>query len=174
MEKTPVSQRFPRCAAAIVSAIIPLFMSIHAATAFDVDGYKTGMTKAEVLATSGKSYRISPLETDSNTLIATDMIDSKKYLSLNFCNDHLVSVQQGFPANLRQVSLLVANFSAKYGDPFSVKAGIRPDPTGEVYEIGYWWRANAEFASVYFSGSTYGDSLSTSRQAVNPCFKVPR
>ena len=153
--------------------IIPLTLA-SPAHAFDVEGYKTGMTKSAVMSTSGAIYKIAPLEGTVDTLMATSVSDPSRYLTLNFCQDRLVSIQQGFSPNMKQASLLVGDLSKKYGDPFSVKAGTRPDPSGEIYEMGFWWRMGNEFASIYFLGSTIGDSLSVSHQATNACFKVPR
>jgi hypothetical protein len=150
------------------------FCPSAAVRAFDVEGYQTGMSKAAVMAKATPFYNISSIQASNDTLIASSRTNAGDYLSFNFCQDRLVGIQQGYPANLRQTSLLISDFNTNYGQPFSIKAASRPDPTGEVYELGVWWKAGAEFASVYFLGSTQGDSLSSSHQAVNDCFRVPR
>jgi hypothetical protein len=151
-------------------AFIALLLASVSAAAFDVEGFKTGMPKALVLAAAEKSYKLVTI--DETTYVAN--APGGGYLSFNFCEDKLASVQQGFPANLRQVTLLVSELKAKYGNPFSTSAGSRAHSSGTVYEWGMWWNAGTEFVSIYFTGTEPGDSLSTSHQAKNKCFKVPR
>ena len=137
---------------------------------FDVDGFTTNMQKQSVIATAEKGYKLVAI--DENTLIANAADGG--YLSFNFCEGRLVSVQKGFPANLQQVTLLVSEFKAKYGNPFSTNAGTRAHSSGTIYEWGTWWNAGKEYVSLYYTGSPLAESLSTSYQSKNKCFKVPR
>lgn len=138
--------------------------------AFDVDGFTTNMHKQSVIATAEKSYKL--VAVDENLLIANAADGG--YLSFNFCEGRLVSVQKGFPANLQQVTLLVSEFKEKYGNPFSTNAGTRAHSSGTIYEWGTWWNAGEDYVSLYYTGSTIAESLSTSYQSKNKCFKVPR
>jgi hypothetical protein len=138
--------------------------------AFDVEGFTTNMPKQVVLANAEKLHKLVTI--NENTVVAN--APDGGYLSFNFCEGKLVSVQQGFPANLRQVTLLVSELKAKHGNPFSTNAGTRAHSTGTVYEWGTWWNAGQEYVSLYYSGSENAESLSTSHQAKNKCFKVPR
>jgi hypothetical protein len=136
---------------------VTLFTSA-ACHAFDVEGFKTGMQKAAVVAVAEKTYKL--VTVDENTLIAN--ATGGGYLSFNFCEGRLVSVQQGYQANLRQVTLLVSDLNQRYGQPFSTAAGSRAHSSGTVYETGMWWKAGPEFISIYFTGTEQGDSLSQS------------
>ena len=128
------------------------------------------MTKQETLTAAEKLYKLSTI--DDNTVIANAPDGS--YLSFNFCEGKLVAMQQGFNANLKQVTLLISTFKAKYGNPYSTNAGTRARSTGTIYEWGTWWNAGLEFVSLYYMGTEETESLSTSYQAKNKCFKVPR
>jgi len=140
------------------------------ARALEVDGFKTGMPKSAVLAAAEKSHRVVAIDEDTYVANAAE----GGYLSFNFCEGRLVSIQQGFPANLQQVTLLISDFKRKYGNPFSTNAGTRAHSSGTVYEWGTWWSAGQEFVSLYYTGTAQGESLSTSYQTKNKCFKVPR
>ncbi|MCG7946625.1 MAG: hypothetical protein N0C84_09835 [Candidatus Thiodiazotropha taylori] len=137
---------------------------------FDVNGFITNMSKSEVKRKFSPSVRVS--EHEKETLVAQWQDGS--YMSFNFCEDLLVSIQHGHPANLRNYTLLVAEFNGKYGQPFSINAGSRSHPNGQIHELGAWWSDNNEYISVYYMGLPDGESMSTSHQAPNKCFKVPR
>ena len=140
------------------------------AYAFNVEGFTTNMPKALVLATVERTYKL--VTVDDDTVVAN--APEGGYLSFNFCEGKLVSVQQGLKPNLQQVTLVMSEFKAKYGNPFSTNAGTRAHSSGTIYEWGTWWNAGNEFVSLYYSGSPLAESLSTSYQSKNKCFKVPR
>jgi hypothetical protein len=140
------------------------------ASAFNVDGFHTGMTLEEVRKITEKYGVLQRM--DKDMYLANNPL--RTYTSFNFCKTKLVSLQQDQPANFKQLSLLIAKFNKLHGQPFSVKAGSGPDPTGEINEIRIGWRVGSEYVSVYYKGSTQAESLSTSYQAKNTCFQVPR
>lgn len=147
-----------------------LLITADRALAFDVEGFVTDMSKAQVIDKAKKYSKLQ--EIDTGTLIATWA--NGYYLSFNFCEGVLVSIQQGHPPELKHLALLVAEFNQAYGEPFSVGSKTRSHPNGPITEMGYWWKAGEEFVSVYYMGMPDNDSLSTSHQSKNSCFKVPR
>ena len=76
--------------------------------------------------------------------------------------------------SVKQLALLVAKFNKRYGQPASVKAGPHADPMGQVNEIRIGWRVGSEYVSVNYKGSQENETLSTSYQADNKCFDVPK
>ena len=150
---------------ALLLLLLPL-----SARAFDVQGFTTGMAKSKVLAMAERNYKLAVIDDDTVVANASD----GGYLSFNFCEGKLVAVQQGFKANLQQVTLLISEFKSKYGNPFYTNAGTRAHSSGTIYEWGTWWNAGQEFVSLYYMGTTQSESLSTSHQSKNTCFKVPR
>ena len=58
--------------------------------AFDVDGFRSGMTREDVETKLRPSWRVS--EVEPNTLIAFDQLGAAR--SFNFCAGQLVSMQQ--------------------------------------------------------------------------------
>jgi hypothetical protein len=151
---------------------VVLLASLYAShsAAFDVEGFTTGMSKETVMAKAGRTYKVRELE--GETVVAEQ--PSGAYLSFNFCDGRLAAIQQGFPASLKQMTMLVSEFKRKYGNPFSTNAGPSASPHGVSYQWGIWFHAGQEFASIYYSGTDLAEGLSTSHQAVNKCFKVPR
>jgi hypothetical protein len=153
-----------------VLLLLALFVSVTSARAFNVEGFSTGMPKAVALENAEKYYKVSAVDESTYVARASD----GGYLSLNFCEGRLVSVQQGFPANLKQVTLLVSEFKGKYGNPSATSAGTRASSSGTLYEWQMWWNAGQEFVSISYTGTERDDGLSTSHQSKNKCFKVPR
>jgi hypothetical protein len=141
-----------------------------AASAFEVEGFRSGMTKSDVEAKLRSWQRVS--EVEPGTLVATDQFGNTS--SFNFCEGKLVSMQQNLKPSLRQFVAIMRDFNSRHGQPFSSVAGSRAHQTGQVNELSIWWRYGGEFVSVYYMGSSLGESLSTSHQVPNSCFKVPR
>lgn len=144
--------------------------SCSPAQAFQVEGFHSGMTKAEVEAKLAGWNRVS--EVEPHTIVAIDKAGNAS--SFNFCQGKLVSMQQNLKPTLRQFSLAVRDFNSKFGQPFSSAAGSRIHAQGQIDEIGIWWRDGNEYVSVYYMGTPLGESLSVSYQTPNQCFKVPR
>jgi hypothetical protein len=148
---------------------ILIFISAHAA-AFEVEGFRSGMSKAAVLEKASSWAKVS--ERDRDTVLVSDSFGN--YLSFNFCKDKLVSMQQGYKPSLRQYSIMVNELSKRHGQPFSLASNSRAHPDGQIHELGIWWTHGEEFMSVYYMSDPHGESLSTSHQSPNSCFKVPR
>jgi hypothetical protein len=146
-----------------------LFISVQAA-AFEVEGFRSGMSKAAVLEKASSWAKVS--ERDRDTVLASDSLGN--YLSFNFCKDKLVSMQQGYKPSLRQYAIIVDDLGRNYGQPFSVASNSRAHPDGQIHELGIWWKHGEEFVSVYYMNNPHGESLSISHQSPNDCFKVPR
>lgn len=146
-----------------------MFVAVQAA-AFEVEGFRSGMSKAAVLEKTTSGGKVS--EVDRDTILVSNSFGN--YLSFNFCKDKLVSVQQGYKPGLRQYAIVVHEFSRKHGQPFSVTSTSRAHPDGQIDELGMWWKHGEEFVSVYYMSNPHGESLSTSHQSPNSCFKVPR
>jgi hypothetical protein len=156
--------------AIIVLLILPCSFWDNGAFAFDVNGFRNGMSRHDVDLMLRSYQKVQ--EIDPNTLIAFD--NSGNASSYNLCNGILASMQQNYTPNLKQFARLVHEFITKYGQPYSVKGENRQEPQGQIDELGLWWKVGGEYISVYFMGLPGGDSLSVSHQSPNRCFKVPR
>lgn len=151
--------------ALLITALLPCTVE-----AFNVEGFTTGMSKTTVWEQAGRIYKLSTIDEDTVVAVAPD----GNYLSFNFCQGKLASIQQGLKTNLQQVALVMSEFKAKYGNPISTSAGTRAHSSGTIYEWGTWWAAGTEFVSLYYMGDTQSESLSTSYQSKNKCFEIPR
>lgn len=156
--------------APVVASVISFCCWSLVANAFEVEGFRSGMPKSEVEAKLRTWQRVS--EVDPGTLVTIDQLGNAS--SFNFCEGRLVSMQQNLKPSLRQFVTLMRDFNTRHGQPFSSAAGSRTHQTGQIDELGVWWRSGNEFVSVYYMGSSAGESLSTSHQVPNSCFKVPR
>lgn len=137
---------------------------------FEYEGYKSGMTRSEVEKIASETATISNTK---GTLIAR--FRDETYLTFNFCDELLVSMQQGQPPTLRQLSMVIEEFTSTHGSPILVTSSSRASPKGQIREFGMWWAVAGEYVSVYYMGvGEESELLSTSRQVQNSCFRVPR
>jgi hypothetical protein len=143
---------------------------VTAANGFEIDGYHDGMSRDEVKRLASKYGNVR--RTDADTLLA--LTETGTYASFNFCQDRLVSVQQGHPATFKQLSRLVARFNKLYGQPMHVQAVATPQQRGELNKLDFWWKTGDDYAKVTYIRTPTGDDLSTAHQARNACFEVPR
>jgi hypothetical protein len=146
-----------------------LIASSHA-SAFEVNGFHTGMALDEVRKVAEKYGEVYAV--DQNTYLVNNPL--RTYTSFRFCHAKLISLEQDEPVSVKQLALLVAKFNKRYGQPASVKAGPHADPMGQVNEIRIGWRVGSEYVSVNYKGSQENETLSTSYQADNKCFDVPK
>lgn len=140
------------------------------ASAFEVNGFHTGMALDQVRKIAeeyGEFYAV-----DQDTYLVNNPL--RTYTSFRFCNTKLMSLKLDEPVSFRQLSELIAKFNKRYGQPASVKAGPRADPTGKVNEIRIGWQVGSEYVSVAYKGSAQSETLSTFYQAENKCFDVAK
>jgi hypothetical protein len=77
--------------------VILIFISAHVAVAFEVEGFRSGMSKAAVLEKANSWAKVS--ERDRDTVLVSDSFGN--YLSFNFCKDKLVSMQRSYKPSLQ-------------------------------------------------------------------------
>lgn len=139
--------------------------------AFEFEGYRSGMSKEDVINKAEKMADI--VEHEGATVVN---YRDGSYKSFNFCEGKLVSMAQGQVPNIHQLAILVEDHNKRYGQPYSIKSNSSPVADGRKQEMGFWWKSGDDYINIFYMKlDAYNEgSLSTSRQVKNSCFKVPR
>ena len=158
--------------------LIPLLLLFlgGAADGFEVDVFKSGMTRQEV-KDALKSYNFDRVQDFSTqTLIAYDQPEkgSNRQFVFDFCNDKLSGLQQEMAPSLRNVTITLNSYMNKYGQPFKVKAQSSVTNLGDKNELGFYWRKGTDFLGVRYSESAPVEQLLLQFEVPNNCWQTPR
>ena len=146
------------------------------AAAFEVDSFKSGMTREQVKL-SLKSYNFERVQDFSETtLIAYDPPEkgANRQFVFDFCNDRLVGLQQEMGPSIRNLMLMVGNYNAKHGQPSKVTANTNITSIGERNELSFHWRKGLDVIGVRYITTAPVEQLTLLHETPNNCWQVPR
>ncbi len=146
------------------------------AAAFEVDAFKTGMTREQVKEAL-KSYAFDTVRDFSETtLIAYDQAEkgTRRQLVFDFCNGRLVGLQQEVAASNRNLSIVIANYNRRFGQPLRVDASNNVTNQGERSEIRLHWRRGTDVVGVTYVVVEPVEQLMLRYDSPNNCWQVPR
>jgi len=153
----------------IVLALICLCRK-NDASAFEVDGFKTGMNRNDVALAFKRS--VSVRKVDPSTLISIDKSGNSS--SYDLCNGSLVAMEVPRKTDFRQFVSLVREYTAKFGQPVLANDGVRQLPRDVIDAVGLRWKVDEEYVTLYFTSFSGGDRLRVFYQSPNTCYKFPR
>jgi hypothetical protein len=166
-----VSRLIHRCLALCV-----LLAFVPSTFAFDVDSFKSGMTREQVKE-AAKSYNFDHVQDFSaTTLIAYDDAEkgSNRQFVFEFCNDKLVGLQQDMAPSMRNLMIMVNNYNSKYGQPSKVAANTNVTSIGERNEMTFFWRKGLDVLGVRYVLTAPVEQLTLQYETPNNCWQVPR
>lgn len=146
------------------------------AQAFEVDTFKSGMSREQVKEAL-KSYTFDKVQDFSvNTLIAYDQPEkgSNRQFTFDFCNDKLVGLQQDFAPSNRNLSIMVSNYIGKYGQPYKVGAASNVTSIGDRSELGFYWRRGTDVIGIKYNVTGAVEQLLMQYDTSNNCWQTPR
>lgn len=152
------------------------FMACSAAQAFEVDVFKSGMSKEEVREAL-KSYNFDRVQDFSaQTLIAYDQPEkgSNRQFVFDFCNDKLSGFQQEMGPSFRNVTIVLNSYLTRYGQPFKVKSQSSVTNLGDKNELSFYWRKGLDFLGVKYSETSPVEQLLLQFEVPNNCWQTPR
>jgi len=155
----------------LILAVLPL-----EAPAFEVDSFKSGMTREQVKEAL-KSYSFERVQDFSaSTLIAYDTPEKggNRQFVFDFCNDKLVSLQQEMGPSIRNLMIVVGNYNTKYGQPSKVAANTNVTSIGERNELSFHWRKGLDVVGVRYVTTAPVEQLVLMYETPNNCWQVPR
>ena len=129
-------------------------------SAFEVDGFKSGMTKEEVRRLL-KSYHFDKIEDKEGGIYAYDIPIDRTHRSygLFFYDDKLVLLHKNFPPSIKKFIFLFDRFSALYGKPFDSNSEVRIESHGESRRIIFYWSKMGEIVSLHYIVFPNNDDL---------------
>ena len=157
-------------------AFLVLFAHTLPASAFEVDVFKSGMSKEQVRAAL-KSYTFDRVqEFSEQTLIAYDQPEkgSNRQFVFDFCGDKLSGLQQEMAPSLRSATIVLNSYLAKYGQPFKVNAQSSVTSIGDKNELAFYWRRGLDMLGVRFSETAPVEQLLLQFDTPNNCWQTPR
>ncbi len=144
--------------------------------AFEVDVFKSGMTKAQVREAL-KSYAFDRVqEFSEKTLIAYDQPEkgSNRQFAFDFCNDKLAGLQQDMAPSMRNTTIALHSYITKYGQPFKVNARSSVTSIGDKNELAFYWRSGLDILGVKYSETLPVEQLLLQFDVPNNCWQTPR
>ena len=146
------------------------------ASAFEVDIFKSGMSKEQVREAL-KSYTFDRVQDFSaQTLIAYDQPEkgSNRQFVFDFCNGKLSGLQQEMAPSLRSATIVLNSYITKYGQPFMVNAQSSVTSIGDKNELAYYWRRGLDVLGVRYSETSPVEQLLLQYDTPNNCWQTPR
>lgn len=146
------------------------------ASAFEVDIFKSGMSKEQVREAL-KSYTFDRVQDFSaQTLIAYDQPEkgSNRQFVFDFCNGKLSGLQQEMAPSLRSATIVLNSYITKYGQPFMVSAQSSVTSIGDKNELAYYWRRGLDVLGVRYSETSPIEQLLLQYDTPNNCWQTPR
>ena len=140
---------------------------VNISYAFDVSGFKDGMSKKTVME-KAKSYNFDEIkENEDGSLMLYDR-SYLRFYTLGFTDNKLVTLDKhGFQPSMSNYILLFKELVDKYGSKTSCKAETRLGSDGEEKTIRCWWREGKEDISIAYDIFTTNESLSVFYSAVD-------
>lgn len=158
-----------------LSLILCLFWPL-AAVGFQIDTFRSGMTREEVKAAL-KSYDFERVKDFSpTTLVAYDTPEraSHRQFIFDFCNDRLVGLAQEVAPSLRNLVIVVNNYNERYGQPMRVTAATNVTSIGERNELAFHWRNGPDVIGVRYVTTAPVETLMLLYESPNNCWQIPR
>jgi len=151
--------------------IVFLLFFSQSTIAFESNGIKDGMTKAEVKKVISTFYNIQ-YETEGNLVTELKNDDFHSY---NFCKGKLVGLQDNYKPSFKTLVLLVNDLTSKYGQTYHTHSNVSADPkTGaSIYNFSLWWAKGLDTVSlnIFNSDNSSNDSLHIYYEIKNSCYK---
>ncbi|MEO6022143.1 MAG: hypothetical protein ABIP64_03330 [Burkholderiales bacterium] len=148
----------------------------HDATAFEIDQFKSGMTRAQVKEFL-VDWNFDQLdEVGSDVILAFDgpKKETNRLFKFYFCSDKLVTFEQSLKGSVRNFVTVTQNYVRQYGQPIKIDAGTNVVSNGEKSSMVIYWRLRNDFVGLRYVNLPNGEDLSVSYEVNNNCFPAPR
>lgn len=150
-------------------------VSCPSAFAFEVDGFRSGMSFNDVRSLVEKrSY--DSVEVKDNNILAGDNPSkgSVRTISLNFCKGRLVQVQKHLQPRFDYFVRMADEKRRELGRPLD--AWSRPTDltsSAESNAIALIWRDGSDFVSITYTQFSSNNQLDITHDARNDCWRIP-
>ena len=146
------------------------------ATAFEIDQFKSGMSRAQIKELLADWNFDSIEDAGPDVTLAFDGVkkETNRLFKFYFCSDKLVTFEQSLKGSIRNFVTVTQNYVKQYGQPVKVDAGTNVLSNGEKSSMAIYWRFRNEYVGLRYVNLPNGEDLSVSYEVNNNCFQVPR
>jgi hypothetical protein len=152
------------------------FALCHHAQAFEIDQFKSGMSRAQVKEFLAEWNFDSVEDAGPDVTLAFDGVkkETSRLFKFYFCNDKLVTFEQSLKGSVKNFVTVTQNFVRQYGQPMKVDAATNVISNGEKSSMAIYWRFRNDFVGLRYINLPNGEDLSVSWEVNNNCFQAPR
>jgi hypothetical protein len=128
---------------------------------FDLDGFKSGMTKKEV-KNQLSEWKFDVIDEKNNVITAYDALKTAnpRWYVFNFTNDKLVLIQKDVKPSMKNFMILVEKLTDTYGKSIDTHADTSIDASGETHAISIFWKRGRELITLKYNVFPNNDQLS--------------
>jgi hypothetical protein len=156
---------------ACLFSVFIILITFSKAQSFDVDGFKSEMTKKEVKEQL-KEWKFDVIDEKDNDIKAYDNLrktDSRLYF-FNFCDDKLVLIEKNVQPSMKNFIILVEKLTNTYGKPIDTYADTSIHTFGEQHKISIIWKIGRELITLTYNVYPNNDQLYMTYKVSNNCF----
>ncbi|MEO5862771.1 MAG: hypothetical protein ABIW48_01050 [Burkholderiales bacterium] len=148
----------------------------HPAHSFEIDQFKSGMSRAQVKEFLGEWNFDNVEDAGSDVTLAFDGVkkETNRLFKFYFCNDRLVTFEQSLKGSVKNFVTVTQNYVRQYGQPTKLDAATNVISNGEKSSMSVYWRVRNDFVGLRYVNLPNGEDLSVSWEVSNNCFQAPR
>lgn len=152
------------------------FALCHAAQSFEIDQFKSGMSRAQVKEFLAEWNFDTVEDAGSDVTLAFDGVrkETNRLFKFYFCNDKLVTFEQSLKGSVKNFVTVTQNYVRQYGQPMKVDAATNVISNGEKSSMSIYWRFRNDFVGLRYINLPNGEDLAVSWEVGNNCFPTPR
>ncbi len=157
-------------------AFIAMLCLWHSAHGFEIDQFKSGMSRAQIREQLTDWNFDSVEDAGADVTLAFDGVkkETNRLFKFYFCNDKLVTFEQSLKGSIKNFIVVTQNYVRQYGQPIKVEAGTNVLSNGEKSSMAIYWRFRNEYVGLRYVNLPNGEDLSVSYEVNNNCFQAPR
>jgi len=145
---------------------------VSIAYAFEIDGFKSGMSIQDAQGVLKKHSYVN-IQVQENRIYAEHSVDNR-FINIGFCNDKLVQFQKDLKPRFDYFTRLVAEKRNELGKPLD--SWSRPTDVSSNVEsnsITFLWKADDTIITVFYTEFPQNNQLSITYETYNTCWKIP-
>ena len=123
-------------------AFIAMLCLWHSAHGFEIDQFKSGMSRAQIKEQLTDWNFDSVEDAGADVTLAFDGVkkETNRLFKFYFCNDKLVTFEQSLKGSIKNFIVVTQNYVRQYGQPIKVEAGTNVLSNGEKSTMAIYRR----------------------------------
>lgn len=159
----------------LIVAFLIILLFVQASFSFEVDGFKSGMTREQAKNLIEK-YNYDKVEFIYNSIVAMDTSGKRtgRRIVLSFCEGKLVRLRKGLQPRFDYFVRLLDEKRNELGRP--IDAFARPSPVTSNFEmnsLSFFWKDGPIVIEVEYTDFGSSSQLDIGYEIGNQCWKSP-